>query len=65
MKYLELQDLQKGKYYHCQSYSDEQAVLKYRGDIPYQEWGFGLGWGEIRYVFREVEDLEEVSKEFA
>lgn len=64
MKYLNLEDLEKGKYYHCQSYNEEQAILKYYGDIPHVEWGMGVSWGDIRYVFREVENLEEAAKQF-
>lgn len=64
MKYLEEESLEKGKYYHVISYNDEHAVLKYEKDIPYQEWGFGIGWGEIRYVLREMKDLEEAGKRF-
>ena len=64
MKYLELNELKIGAYYFVESYNGDFAVLKYEKNIPHQEWGMGLGWGDIRYAFKEVESLEKQVEEF-
>lgn len=65
MKYIEEKDLIKDKYYFVETYEGEYAVLKYwgHGGSVYNAlcWGLDQGWGQIRFVFKEVEDLEEAA----
>lgn len=67
MKYLEEYDLKFGAYYHVETYNGEFAVLRYYGPstgLDNHPWGLDQTWGHVRYVFKEVEDLEKQAEQF-
>jgi hypothetical protein len=67
MKYIDnFNELEKGKYYHCVTYDDEDIVIEYLGTFSGGEPRFStdLSSGEIRYVLCEEENLREKRKKF-
>ncbi len=67
MKYLEVEHLEIGKYYHCVSYNDEDVVVQYMGnDKKNGRWWFSCNIidADIRYVLCEKENLREERKKY-
>lgn len=67
MKYIDnFNLLEKGKYYHCITYNDDDIVVEYLGTYSYGSPMFSadLDDGEIRYVLCEKENLREERKKY-
>jgi len=67
MKYIEdFSLLERGKYYHCVTYNDEDVVVQFFGEYACGSPMFSvdLSNDRIRYVLCEKENLREERKQF-